>query len=561
MGGGGSSSKRKSSKRKRDKKKKVQRKETKRHRREYDAASSHSDDESLYSERTSSFTAKSDRGRRKTKHKKHRREPSLSSSFDDKSVSSDSISSSSTHDHKRRHRKGRRSQSTLRSTKKRDRKKLASKSSDSDVGNGRKRKSEGRDVKSRKKPSKKRSRRYSSSDSESCPTCHSGSDSGSDNEHCPRSKLIIDGEKERVRGRESVKTRNKQRVRSPYTSYDEGYNHSVGANDVDGAVTHVDNPRRLKSVIAVVNQSSGKGEDRWEVDPHKEEIVYDGEDYPSPRSLDSYEGATKMESDNSSQGASMKRVRIENAVDEEAMAPGKHKISDCDKNHAGTPQSAGGIEASEPAIASGGDDLESILRQKALENLRKFRGKPPIGPKGTNVKTSNERDVNEASAERADSVQNKPAKPNSSSVRETNSTSVPSLKRNFSQLREAKESLNGKDIEKKAGEAAQSAAVECPKEVKVASSRAALSNHDSREDASQCSGAANDGNSSMEKPTTSAGPQTGDNSSGQQKEEKDGSQFEQRTMMVMRGGEMVQVSYKVYIPKKAPALARRQFRQ
>ncbi|XP_021719288.1 dentin sialophosphoprotein-like [Chenopodium quinoa] len=38
-------------------------------------------------------------------------------------------------------------------------------------------------------------------------------------------------------------------------------------------------------------------------------------------------------------------------------------------------------------------------------------------------------------------------------------------------------------------------------------------------------------------------------------------QFQQKTMSVMRGGEMVQVSYKVYIPKKAPALARRQLKR
>uniref|UniRef100_A0A2P2IXW3 Uncharacterized protein DDB_G0287625-like n=1 Tax=Rhizophora mucronata TaxID=61149 RepID=A0A2P2IXW3_RHIMU len=41
----------------------------------------------------------------------------------------------------------------------------------------------------------------------------------------------------------------------------------------------------------------------------------------------------------------------------------------------------------------------------------------------------------------------------------------------------------------------------------------------------------------------------------------EGSQFEQKTMSVMRGGEMVQVSYKVYIPKKTPALARRQLKR
>ncbi|KAJ1423161.1 hypothetical protein SESBI_12603 [Sesbania bispinosa] len=53
-----------------------------------------------------------------------------------------------------------------------------------------------------------------------------------------------------------------------------------------------------------------------------------------------------------------------------------------------------------------------------------------------------------------------------------------------------------------------------------------------------------------------------ENNSGKlQDESNQGSQFEQKTMNVMRGGEMVQVSYKVYIPKKTPALARRQLKR
>ncbi|KAJ6728118.1 TRANSCRIPTIONAL REGULATOR ATRX-LIKE PROTEIN [Salix koriyanagi] len=42
---------------------------------------------------------------------------------------------------------------------------------------------------------------------------------------------------------------------------------------------------------------------------------------------------------------------------------------------------------------------------------------------------------------------------------------------------------------------------------------------------------------------------------------KEGAQLEQKTMSVMRGGELVQVKYKVYIPKKTPALARRQLKR
>lgn len=44
-------------------------------------------------------------------------------------------------------------------------------------------------------------------------------------------------------------------------------------------------------------------------------------------------------------------------------------------------------------------------------------------------------------------------------------------------------------------------------------------------------------------------------------ESASGSQFEQKTFSRMRDGEVVQVSYKVYIPKKTPALARRQLQR
>ncbi|XP_004517131.1 uncharacterized protein [Cicer arietinum] len=64
--------------------------------------------------------------------------------------------------------------------------------------------------------------------------------------------------------------------------------------------------------------------------------------------------------------------------------------------------------------------------------------------------------------------------------------------------------------------------------------------------------------------TTEAGFKSSsiENNSGKVHDEsKQGSQFEQKTMNVMRGGEMVQVNYKVYIPKKTPALARRQLKR
>ncbi|KNA07644.1 hypothetical protein SOVF_169800 [Spinacia oleracea] len=61
---------------------------------------------------------------------------------------------------------------------------------------------------------------------------------------------------------------------------------------------------------------------------------------------------------------------------------------------------------------------------------------------------------------------------------------------------------------------------------------------------------------------SSSAPSSGHESRNDNTNETDGdTQFEKKSMFVMRGGEMVQVSYKVYIPKKIPALARRQLKR
>jgi hypothetical protein len=70
-------------------------------------------------------------------------------------------------------------------------------------------------------------------------------------------------------------------------------------------------------------------------------------------------------------------------------------------------------------------------------------------------------------------------------------------------------------------------------------------------------GVENVGESSASQPSSSLKPTLEEQNSKDQQ----GGQFEQKTMSVMRGGEMVEVSYKVYIPKKAPALARRHLRR
>ncbi|KAI3457431.1 hypothetical protein Pfo_014094 [Paulownia fortunei] len=588
MGGRGSSSKRKSSKRKLDKtssQKKSRRKESKKRRRTQDSVSSYSDDDSLNPEHTLSSTSKFDPRRRINKNKKLRRDFSVSSYSDDQSTSLDS-DSLSTYDSGYKRRKAKRSRGGLKSTKKRAQKRSARSNGDADAHSVRKRKRLGRDrvVKPIKKSSKKKPKKHlsssSSSDSESCSTCQSSSSSSTADGKRQRSKVIIDKEIERLRGRESYKAQKKRKVRSPScSSCGGGSDHGISVSHSEGPLSPVNNSRRLRSVIAVAYQTHDEGENRWEKDPHKEEIVYDQNDYPSPKSLDSNEGGSKMELDNHSPGASNKRICVENVASEEITELGKSRIDEGDQENAGNHQSEGAhmntfekekeIDMSVPVAALGGDVLETILRQKALENLRKFQGRLQTGPRSTNLKMNNESDVNRSSAGTVDVVQNNSTKQGSPNAREMNQSSGLALKSDFSRFTEVKKLPVSEHVEKEPGMAKQTVAhppngaalLGGLEEDKYACSHTVLAKPVSNSDTSPGAGATNACSSSTAEPSSSVGPMSGEHNLERENEAKDGSQFEQKTMSVMRGGEMVQVSYKVYIPKKAPALARRQLRR
>ncbi|XP_011082705.1 suppressor protein SRP40 isoform X2 [Sesamum indicum] len=597
MGRTGSSSKRKSSKKKRDKissqKKKNWRKESKKRRRVNDSVSSHSDDDSLSAKHTSSSTSKSNHRRRRNRNKKLRRDYSVSSDSDDLSIRSDS-DSLSTYDSGFKHRRARRSRVGLKSKSKRARRRSASPNVDADAHTVRKRKTLGRDsvVKPRKKSSKKKSKRHlsssSSSDSESCSTCQSTSSSSSADRKRRRKKGILNDETEKLRGGESYKPRKKRKLRSPScSSCRKDSDHSFSVSDRDGVlapVTHsnvalapVSNSRRLRSVITIADQPRDEGEDIWEKDPHKEEIVYNHDDYPSPRSLNSNEGGSKMDSDGQSYVASNKRICVENVLDENATELRISGIDEGDKDKACNLQSdrahmknfkAKEIDESAPVAALGGGDLESILRQKALENLRKFRGGIHSGPRSSGPRINNESDLNGSSIGRVDNVPNKSTKQGDSNLQEINQTSGPFLKRDFP-LSEVKKLPDEEHIENPGiteqtivHPADKIAILEGPEEEKCTTWPAVLSKTLSTSETNPGAGTINACSLSNKEPASSERPISGEHSLEHKKDEtKDGSQFEQKTMSVMRGGEMVQVSYKVYIPKKTPALARRQLRR
>ncbi|KAL6535979.1 hypothetical protein OROHE_012823 [Orobanche hederae] len=429
MGGGRDSLyKRKSSKRERDitsSQKKSRRKESKKH-----GSSSHS-------EHTSVSPSKSNHKRRICKYKKLRHVYSTSSSSHDQSTSS--YSDSSSDDYKCK--KARRSRLGLKINNKRGRQRSARAKGDGDASEGgKKNRRLGRDAvaKPKKKPSKEKLKKYtssySSSDSESCSTRKS--DSTADDSKRKRSKMILDSEKERPRGRESHTPCKKRRIRSPSSSCDRGSKH------IDGALPPLNNDNnnnyyngRLRSVIAVVDQRHDEGEEnRWEMNSHKEEIVYDRNDYPSLKGPESNEEGNKMEIVNQSHS-------VGDIAGEEITECGKSGINEgcrqLEEVDMTTFEKGKEIGNSVPVADSGGDVLELILRQKALENLKKFKGRLQTGPMSTNnLKRNN---VNRSSNVMVENIQNKSTEQEGNfNAREINQNSGLSRKSDISKLTEIK---------------------------------------------------------------------------------------------------------------------------
>ncbi|KAL8512162.1 hypothetical protein ACS0TY_018570 [Phlomoides rotata] len=541
MGRRDSSSKTKSSKRKRDKisfKKKSRRKDRKT-RRICDSVTANSVDNLLNSGNSPPPTLKSDHRRRINKKGKGHRDSSLSSYSDYESLTSDSDSGIAY-----KNRKARRSQVGLKDRKKRGRKRSAS--PNGEVVKKRKRLDRDSIVKPPiKKTSKKKFSKYSSSSSSSDSDCQSRSSGSTADDVRRKNKVILNKDIERHRGRGSHKgmIMKMQKVRSPRSSCDRDIEPGISISNNDEALFPTSSSRRLRSVIVVVNQSHDVVENRWEMDPHTEEI-----DSSSLKIVDSNEGGGRMESSSHSNGAFCNRICAENIAVEEAPELGKSRIDIGDLDKAGDHELEGAhmndsgkqkeIDVFVPEAASGGEILESMLRQKALERLRKFQQRLQTGPRSTTVKMNDESDVGTVNI-----VQNKLIE-GSSNTLEINKTSVVSSKGEFSRtVDEDKKLPDSGHFEKDPGIVKQSF-TRPPKEVK---NLVECSEEDKSVNA--CS------SSAME--PSSVGPISGERGN----EAKDGSHFQQKTMSVMRGGEQVQVSYKVYIPKKAPALARRQLRR
>ncbi|XP_028122331.1 uncharacterized protein DDB_G0287625 [Camellia sinensis] len=562
---------------------------------------------------------------RRTKSRKLRHRDDSSSYSNDDSRSSVPISSSSSEDEYSRARS--RTRSEVKGSRKRTRRSSSSRGSSEDSRHVKKKKDSKRSSKSetKKKTRRKKRRREPSvssisSDSRSCSPCRgAGSSSGeSDFERLKRGSREKSKDKRALGKAKSGTKSNKNRSRTPSCGR---YSDSGGYGSKD--VMPVENSsRRLRSVITVAKSQEEEVEEKeWDNDGHKEEIVYDRDDCPSCRSNDSNDGGSKRELAHHSH-VDLERW-VEDAKGEEALVSDVKMTDltksgeeggrqDCQSNSRSDGAGADNSlkeknrEVFPTSSSSKSDDLESILRLKALENLKKFRGglqtntKPPADEKSEGCS-----DVKQLCTANVEFVQNRSPKEDVS--RAVDATRV--LDQNPTPTSYGK-LLEGKGGGSVTESASARLSVVCPpnqvalssKEVDLSPAGAVTSKSEMSKSAlrKESSGTivkqtdktnmfVTEGNvnKSSAETSKSAGQTSNNNDVGvnnvtesstsepsslkptleehsskeQLGQDKDGSQFEKKTMSVMRGGEMVQVSYKVYIPKKAPALARRHLRR
>ncbi|KAJ0869546.1 hypothetical protein HanRHA438_Chr11g0490331 [Helianthus annuus] len=451
----------------------------------------------------------------RSKSKKLRHRDDLDSSSSDDESSSSSLNSLSSSEGEYRSKRDRsRSRSGVKGSKKRKRRRYSSEDSSDDSlpVKKRKRSKKSKKIKKKKKKSSKRDGYVSSasSDSGSCSTCKdediSSDELGSRERSRGRSREKRKGHRDSTKGRIGNRKNRSEARRSisPSSSY--------GSERTENT-TMENNPVRLRSVITVANVENEE-DDNMKNEELKEETVYDYDDYPSSKSNDS------VELDG----------RFNYSPDKESVAKEVNSGSILDDN-----------KGKESNVS---DDLESILRQKALENLSRFRGgtkTKPVAPVDDKPK-SDQTDVKQLT------------------TRETVSmtpVSQPVPHRNRFTWRRDPSAATGKD-EKASTYSEPHSSGSQPAELKLPTSRVdnKILNETSMVDTDNV-----DQKSTAVVETPSSAPKQEGSSKERQNESNDNSQFEKKTMSVMRGGEMVQVSYKVYIPNKAPALARRQLKR
>lgn len=361
-----------------------------------------------------------------------------------------------------------------------------------------------------KKIKKKKSKRdayvsSASSDTGSCSTCKDEDSSSSDELDSIGRSRGQSREKKKDR-RDSSKggtgyRNNRSKTRSsisPSSSYDGESIEKVAIENTS---------MRLKSVITVANlENEG---DNVKNDEVKEEIVYDYDDYPSSKSNDSVELVDRFNS------SPDKTSVVKEVISGSNVDGNKEKETN-----------VSGKTGSET------DNLESILRQKALENLSRFRGGVKTKPLAL-VDDKPKSDQSEVKQLKHETVSMIPAL-------------QPVIDRSRFTWRRDPSVTTVKDG-KASTYSEPHTSGSLPAEPKLQSANIASTSRVDDKFVNKTSKIlANTNNVDQESTavveTTSSAPLKEGSSKEKQNESNDNSQFEKKTMSVMRGGEMVQAS-------------------
>ncbi|KAH7675550.1 hypothetical protein IHE45_08G142500 [Dioscorea alata] len=493
----------------------------------------------------------------------------------------------------------------------------------------RRKRRESRKPEKKKKPRKARHHRnLSISSSEngsswSCSTCRSRSRSVSRS----RSPVRAD-RKERGRGREREKTGKslrKNRYRSPSCSTCSGGDSnrsSSSRSPIKEIKRKRENSRRSKLA------SRDREHKERSRDEDKAKIIKAYGDFPSSRSNDSHDVGRKK--DAFEHCPEMKRTDEEGEhVKKDAYSDGVEEFTSCKINEEsvkhgddGAKKPSGPVENSDSSKV---DDVELVLRLKALENFNKYRvgllGSSKFGDKkaesglsecvedaGKTVETKlpsqaaverrpaksmdlqrREEAESQASEVRIKSVVSRPAEARIKSVVSRPaqlSDALMSTEENNDNVRIKSKAVDNKLIPGN-GEALNShtdnvsikskavdnklipsngEALNSPNQLKSVNEFVTLAKDDQAKRTSEEPKSSlvqeTEGNKvDMSASGASSAPKKETGKHNPSENVVEATQFEQKTFSRMHDGEMVQVSYKVYIPKRTPALARRQLQR
>lgn len=450
---------------------------------------------------------RSRRIREKTKKLK-RRHDSISSSDEEDSASTNSLSCSSCSSEHGYRRSKRRARSRDRRDRKGHKKRakrdssLSGSSGDSPRVKKWKRSRRNEDSDLRKKRRRKIRKREPSISSSSEPSDDSGREM----------------ERKERKGREMSRERSASKGRHSSRSFSPRSYHSE-----EGLMEEYQ-PKRLKSVIVARVEIEEPQVEESNRDNREDEIVYEHDDYPS-KSNDSNDGLGRRDSLMYLDDASYENPNRE-VVD---VGISELPVNDDQFEENGN-------EISTTSAGSNPANLEAILRQKALENLLKRQGKLP-------TKVTDE----EGSIQSVQKLgKNDDVKHNANVVEKGNVSGDHVISRSKLGLSISTRRLLGSSNTWK----------------RKLSSHESFQSIDKGSDKGFESAPSCDTKVVAEKVDSAAASEASPSGEKSTKDETndddEDSQFQQKTMCVMRGGEMVQVSYKVKIPKKAPALARRQ---